>query len=94
MSNTKKRLCPNCGCEVFKQDSVFIRTGRVQVMKEVLHSGFAADVYCCPSCGKLELYKPEQQNVSTPGTAQRTCPQCGNRHDFDYSRCPLCGFEY
>lgn len=70
----KKRLCPNCGCELYKKDSVFIRTGRVQMMKEVLHSGFAADVYCCPSCGKLELYQPEQRDASTPGTAQRTCP--------------------
>ncbi len=89
----EKRICPNCGCELLKQDSVFIRTGKVQLMKEITHSGFPADVYCCPSCGKLELYKPEQQ-YATPGTAQRTCPQCGSRHDFDYSRCPVCGFEY
>lgn len=25
---------------------------------------------------------------------KRICPQCGSRHDFDYSRCPVCGFEY
>lgn len=25
---------------------------------------------------------------------QKTCPKCGNRHDFDYPKCPNCGHKY
>jgi transcriptional regulator with XRE-family HTH domain len=25
---------------------------------------------------------------------QRTCPQCGKNHDFDYPQCPYCGNRY
>lgn len=25
---------------------------------------------------------------------QRRCPQCGKTHDFDYPRCPFCGFDH
>ena len=25
---------------------------------------------------------------------QRKCPQCGKEHDFDYPRCPFCGFDH
>lgn len=25
---------------------------------------------------------------------QRKCPLCGNEHDFDYPKCPHCGYDY
>ena len=25
---------------------------------------------------------------------QNTCPQCGKTHDFDYPKCPYCGYGY
>lgn len=25
---------------------------------------------------------------------QKTCPQCGKKHDFDYHVCPYCNFDY
>ena len=25
---------------------------------------------------------------------QKTCPQCGRQHDFDYPKCPYCGCDY
>ena len=25
---------------------------------------------------------------------QRKCPQCGKEHDFDYPRCPFCGYDH
>ena len=24
---------------------------------------------------------------------QKTCPQCGKKHDFDYPQCPHCGYD-
>lgn len=32
--------------------------------------------------------------VSPDGMPQRTCPQCGCRHDFDWPKCPKCGHHY
>jgi len=25
---------------------------------------------------------------------QRTCPKCGREHDFDFPKCPHCGYDY
>lgn len=25
---------------------------------------------------------------------QKTCPECGNQHDFDFPKCPHCGHDY
>lgn len=25
---------------------------------------------------------------------QKTCPQCGKQHDFDYPHCPYCDYDY
>ena len=25
---------------------------------------------------------------------QKECPDCGKQHDFDYPRCPYCGYDY
>ena len=25
---------------------------------------------------------------------QKTCPNCGKQHDFDYPKCPFCGYDY
>ena len=49
------------------------------------------DIYSCPSCGKIELYHAESSGNETP---QTKCPKCGKSHDFDYPKCPFCGFHY
>lgn len=49
----------------------------------------------CPHCGKLEFFsgscKAAPEGDALP---QRSCPNCGASHDFDYPRCPLCGHNY
>lgn len=25
---------------------------------------------------------------------QKTCPECGKQHDFDFPKCPHCGHDY
>jgi len=27
-------------------------------------------------------------------TPQKQCPGCGEKHDFDYPRCPWCGYDH
>lgn len=38
-----------------------------------------------------EFYMPELEEGELP---QKQCPNCGNRHDFDYPKCPVCKYEY
>lgn len=28
------------------------------------------------------------------GISKTTCPNCGNIHDIDYSKCPYCKYQY
>ena len=50
----------------------------------------------CPACGKLEFFTGgvSQPSGNDPGLHQRQCPKCGFAHDFDYPKCPLCGYVY
>jgi len=52
-------------------------------------------IYACKKCGKIELFDAgdilESAEEELP---QKTCPRCGDRHDFDYPKCPACGFDY
>ena len=50
----------------------------------------------CPHCGKLEFFsgKADLGEQSSDNLPQRTSPKCGAEHDFDYPRCPLCGYTY
>ena len=42
------------------------------------------------------LLIPQDKEKSTVDEAlpQRKCSQCGKEHDFDYPRCPFCGFDH
>ena len=50
-------------------------------------------IYCCPECGKLEFYRGDRDEPEEE-LPQRTCPNCGKPHDFDFPRCPNCGYDY
>ena len=41
--------------------------------------------------------KANQTDITVPqddSVPQKQCPQCGNRHDFDYPKCPKCKYTY
>ena len=46
------------------------------------------DFYCCPACGKIELFQP--RGGENHGLPQKVCPLCGKEIDFDYPKCPYC----
>ena len=56
------------------------------------------DIYYCPNCRKVELFASEDDfaddGESEAGLPQKTCPKCGREHDFDYPKCPVCGYRY
>ena len=57
---------------------------------------FGTPLKLCPHCGKLEFFsgKAEVDGYGGSELPQRTCPKCGAEHDFDYPKCPLCGYVY
>ena len=52
-----------------------------------------ADIYCCPRCGKIELFQATHPTGET-ALPQKVCPNCGKAHDFDYPKCPFSKFDY
>lgn len=57
------------------------------------------EIYACPQCGKVELFRPkltkgELSGYSHKDIPQKQCPKCGESHDFDYPKCPYCHFDY
>ena len=54
--------------------------------------GLDVEIYVCPSCGKLEFFRADEETES--GLPQVKCPSCGRSHDFDYPKCPFCGHRY
>lgn len=54
-------------------------------------------IFACPECGKLEFFRggyyEEEDEVTQPGIAKTTCPNCGTRHELDDPKCPRCGAQ-
>ena len=55
-------------------------------------------IMACPHCGKLEFFSggdvAPTVDIGDSDLPQRTSPVCGTHHDFDYPKCPLCGYTY
>ena len=59
----------------------------------ILAGAIMVDIHCCRECGKLEFFRHEQPGFDFQ-PPQRTCPNCGSEHDFDYPKCPFCSYDY
>lgn len=44
--------------------------------------------------GLLIPWDPKEKVIIDDALPQRKCPKCGKEHDFDYHKCPYCGFDY
>ena len=49
-------------------------------------------IYICPACQKLEFYA--RQEPTDNELPQKTCPNCGTIHDFDFPKCTKCKHDY
>jgi len=54
------------------------------------------NIYVCKNCKKMEFFDAGTgfDDMEEDELPQKTCPHCGERHDFDYPKCPICGFDY
>ena len=63
-------------------------------LSNLLAGALEVSIYCCKSCGKIELFRPEAPDSTQDRIAQRQCPHCGQLHDLDYPSCPFCKHKY
>ena len=57
----------------------------------LLAGALEVDIYVCPECGKIEFFQPQEDEERI---AKRECPKCGEKHDWDYPKCPFCNYDY
>ncbi len=99
----KRLKCLRCGTEMDCLGREKLQLGEAGWILGDLPHLFAGalelEIYTCPNCGKVELYRPkltkgELSGYSHKNLPQKQCPQCGESHDFDYPKCPYCQFDY
>ena len=90
--------CLRCGVTMNHAFTENIQLGKTSFLlgdwPNIIAGAMFVEVYCCPSCGKLEFFAAEDGNHSQSGIPQVTCPHCGHTHDFDYPSCPFCKHQY
>ena len=88
--------CLRCGGEMCFACTEDIQLGKTSFLlggwPNLLSGALRVDIYRCKSCGKLEFFAADGGEPSP--LPQTSCPACGRQHDFDYPRCPFCGYEY
>lgn len=94
----KSLNCLRCGTPMSYVFTENIQLGKTSLLlgdwPNIWAGAIRAEVYCCPSCGKLEFFTTTEDEITSDGTPQVTCPVCGKAHDFDYPRCPFCKHQY
>ena len=87
--------CLRCGAAMKSAGRETIQLGQtgwlLGDLPNLLAGGLDVDIRLCPSCGKLEFFCGAEEPSALP---QKTCPKCGWQHDFDYPKCPHCGYNY
>lgn len=90
--------CQRCGAEMGYVMKESLQLGQAGVIlgawPNILAGGLKVEIYHCRSCGKLEFFAAAPIESEAENIPQRTCPQCGREHDFDYPRCPYCKYNY
>lgn len=90
----------NISCLRCNEEMRLIRREKLQLgetgwflgdLPNLLAGAMEVDIYSCSSCGKIEFFQSEQEGDSI---AQRQCPKCGKKHDYDYPKCPFCKHDY
>ena len=90
--------CLRCGTKMEHIGQEKIQLGETGILLGDLPNLFAGslkvDIYVCPECKKLEFYSAVDDEKSEKDLPKRTCPECGDEHDFDYPKCPRCKDDY
>ena len=89
--------CLRCGTAMKFVKKENIQLGETGILfrdlSHLLSGSLGVDIYVCPKCKKLEFFSDESEELGAE-LPKRTCPECGDVHDFDYPKCPKCKLEY
>ena len=95
MDRGRTLKCLRCGAAMKNEGRETIQLGQtgwlLGDLPNLLAGGLDVEIWCCPSCGKLEFFCGREEEPNLP---QKTCPRCGGQHDFDDPKCPYCGYDY
>lgn len=92
--------CLRCGAEMRFVGQEKLQLGKtgwlLGDLPNLISGALDVTILECSHCGKLEFFsgKSAIDDGGDSRLPQRTCPKCGAEHDFDYPKCPLCGYEY
>ena len=73
------------------------QTGLLLGMRHNIVAGsLEVEIHICSECGKVEFYSTSSlcHEDIPEDIPQKTCPECGSVHDFDFPKCPNCKHEY
>lgn len=91
-------LCLRCGTSMRFRGQEKLQLGQtgwiLGDLPNLIAGGLRVTILECPHCGKLEFFSGNAEGLPESDLPQRTCPKCGAQHDFDYPKCPLCGYTY
>ena len=99
----KDLKCLRCGADMVCLGREKVQLGEAGLLlgdlPHLLAGSLELEIYSCPDCGKVEFYRPklskgELSGYSNKELPQKKCPNCEEYHDFDYPKCPYCGFDY
>ena len=92
-----KTACLRCGGKMSPIGTEKIQLGQAGLVMGVLNNIFAGsmevEIHVCSECSKIEFYA-NSANTYSDALPQNKCPRCGKEHDFDYPKCPFCGYLY
>ena len=91
--------CLRCGAKMEGPDLQRIQLGEQGFLgshwAHLMAGALVVNIYHCPQCGKLEFFAPGHGGEEAPETMpQKECPGCGLNIDFDYPKCPCCGYDF
>ncbi|MBQ9647820.1 MAG: hypothetical protein IJV43_05605 [Oscillospiraceae bacterium] len=94
----ESQSCPRCDTPMRHMSTEYLQLGKMNPLigawPNLFAGGLKAEIQVCPNCRKLEFFYAGELPEEDAALPQRTCPNCGCVHDFDYGRCPRCHYEY
>ncbi len=95
MTQDDGKRCSGCGGAMRLFGREQIQLGRSSLLfgtlPHLLAGALDVEIWECPDCGKLDLYRGEEVEEDEGRMAQVICPRCGAEHDLDDPKCPNCG---
>ena len=75
--------CLRCNCKMNRIKTEKLQFGQtgwiLGDLPNLIAGAMEVDIYCCPSCRKLEFFLSDKPETELP---QKRCPKCGKMHDL------------